>query len=130
YFSCSLPPPDLHSFPTRRSSDLLFLATSGFLFTASQPQVFTEAQATRSHLQRTCIHDTRTALGKLSLAPFRKSSQEIFAGKQFEDGIPQKLQAFIVPGKHGSNRLFSACRTQFGDCRAMGERSLEKLLVG
>src|SRR2546425_749777 len=69
----------------------------------------------RRRLQGTRIDDARAALGELTLAPLRKSRQEILARKQFENGISKELQPLIVPGKKSRDSLFGACRAQLGD---------------
>src|SRR4029077_6463604 len=83
----------------RISEQGLLFPPAVFLSPAPQPQVLAQAQPPRSRLQGTCIYDPRAALGKLPFAPLRKTRQEIFAGEQLEDGIPEKLQPLIVPRK-------------------------------
>src|SRR5216684_710430 len=94
----------------------LLLSTAGFLFPAPQPQLLSQAQPPRSRFEGSCIYNPRAALGKLPFAPLRKTRQEIFARQQLEDGISEKLQPLVVPGKQSRDSLFRACCAQFGDC--------------
>src|SRR5208337_2240246 len=73
-----------------------FVAASGFLFAAPQPQMLAKLQSSRSILERVRVYDARAAFGELAFAPFGVVQQQVFAGEEFQHGVAQEFQAFVV----------------------------------
>src|SRR5208337_5094671 len=93
-----------------------FVAASGFLFAAPQPQMLAKLQSSRSILERVRVYDARAAFGELAFAPFGVVQQQVFAGEEFQHGVAQEFQAFVVLHRGArEGDILTASRTKFRD---------------
>src|SRR6202790_2764033 len=104
------------------------LAPCGFLFTATQPQMFTKVQTSGGTFQRLCIHYASTTLGQLALGPLREGCEEVFACKQIKDRITQKFQSFIVLRRLVASVL-ALSQAKLRNCGAVRQSALEQRRV-
>ena len=117
-----------HGFERIREQRLL-LASAGFFFAASEPEMLSKPQSPGRRFQGTCVHNTGPALGKLSLGPSGKCREEVFAREQLEDGVAQEFQAFVIRQMRQIPRRICTCSAQLRWRRAVGQCSIKKLRI-
>jgi hypothetical protein len=92
------------------------VAATGFFFTPAEAEMFAESEATSGDFEGVGVDDAGTAFGKLAFAPLGEIGEEIFAGQEFENGVAEKFETFIVLyGGAGEGNFFATGGAEFGN---------------
>src|SRR6266851_2205389 len=104
------------------------LAARGLLLAATQPKMLTEVQSSGGTLECLGVHHASSALGQLALRPIGEGRKQVFAGKQIENRVAQKLEAFVVFQRFLDSAVVLR-HAELGNCGAVRQSALEQRWV-
>src|SRR5580692_11325333 len=103
------------------------VAATGFFFTPAEAEMFAESEATSGDFEGVGVDDAGTAFGKLTFAPVGEIGEEIFAGEEFENGVAEKFETFIVLyGGAGEGNFFATGGAEFGNGGAVRQGTIQQ----